>query len=269
MFLFYEESGDKKAPAIVFLHGGGIAAWMWKKQLEYFQDYHCIVPHLPDHGNSTGEKLVSIQDCASKVADIIKKVAGGKAHVVGHSLGGKIAVEMLSFCPEVMYSSVVASALFRPVKMMKMTHNMPVYNFTVWLMRFNGIVSYTVKQFQFPDDTYKENCKEDFRKLKADQLFRIYDQVYKNLKLPENLAKATIPVLVIAGAKEPKAMISSVFDVANTLPNARGVLMANTLHTFPWVRYEDFNQIIRDWIEEKPLTGDYIINIKSSNFHEI
>ena len=46
MPLYFEERGDKAATTIVFVHGGGTSGWMWGKQLEYFKDYHCLVPDL-------------------------------------------------------------------------------------------------------------------------------------------------------------------------------------------------------------------------------
>jgi len=33
--MYYEESGVMDAPTIVFIHGGGISGWMWKKQTDF------------------------------------------------------------------------------------------------------------------------------------------------------------------------------------------------------------------------------------------
>ena len=46
MAIYYVESGNKDAPTIVFIHGGGISGWMWAKQVEYFKDYHNDAYHV-------------------------------------------------------------------------------------------------------------------------------------------------------------------------------------------------------------------------------
>ena len=48
--LRYQEYGDKSAPLMMFLHGGGVSDWMWDQQILIFTKYHCIVPILPEHG---------------------------------------------------------------------------------------------------------------------------------------------------------------------------------------------------------------------------
>jgi len=48
--LYFKETSKNNDRTIVFMHGGGISGRMWNKQLEAFNDYHCIVPDLPEHG---------------------------------------------------------------------------------------------------------------------------------------------------------------------------------------------------------------------------
>ena len=46
--LYFESFGPPNAPSIVFLHGGGVAGWMWRKQIEALKSaYHCLAPDLP------------------------------------------------------------------------------------------------------------------------------------------------------------------------------------------------------------------------------
>ena len=42
MSLYIKETGKNSDETILFLHGDGIAGWMWDKQIESFSDYHCI-----------------------------------------------------------------------------------------------------------------------------------------------------------------------------------------------------------------------------------
>lgn len=43
--MIFKEFGDKNAPAIIFLHGGGLSWWSWEAQIERLQkNYRVITP---------------------------------------------------------------------------------------------------------------------------------------------------------------------------------------------------------------------------------
>ena len=46
MKLYIKETGQDNQETIIFLHGGGLAGWMWEEQVKAFNDYHCLVPDL-------------------------------------------------------------------------------------------------------------------------------------------------------------------------------------------------------------------------------
>jgi pimeloyl-ACP methyl ester carboxylesterase len=254
MPMYFEERGNKDAPTIVFIHGGGVSGWMWQKQWEAFGDYHVLVPDLPDHGKSTGEGQISIEDGADRIATLIMEHAnGGKAHVVGHSLGGKIIVQLLATHPELVCRAVVASALFRPIPLLSITMNMPSYKLAVWMMKSRRILDMQAAQFNFPNDFYREHFIADTSLQTANTLDRIYTQLNRHLVLPSGLEKAITPTLVIAGEKEPKAMRLSVSDVAGALPGAKACLIRGAIHNYPWVQHEAFNDAIRAWLEGRDI----------------
>jgi pimeloyl-ACP methyl ester carboxylesterase len=70
--LFFESCGPENAKSIVFLHGGGVGGWMWRKQVEALKaDYHCLVPDLPEQGKSTQAGPYTTEGAADSVADLI------------------------------------------------------------------------------------------------------------------------------------------------------------------------------------------------------
>jgi pimeloyl-ACP methyl ester carboxylesterase len=65
--LYFESFGNKDLPTIVFLHGGGAAGWMWKKQVEALSNrYHCLVPDLPEQGQSVNSGAFSMEKAATR-----------------------------------------------------------------------------------------------------------------------------------------------------------------------------------------------------------
>jgi pimeloyl-ACP methyl ester carboxylesterase len=119
MSVFVEESGDKQAPMMLFLHGGGLAGWMWEEQIDYFSRYHCVVVDLPGHGKSAHLPF-SIKSCAKQLIELIETYAPGKETVlVGLSLGAQIGLEVLSSRPDLVQAAMINSANVRPSPTLK------------------------------------------------------------------------------------------------------------------------------------------------------
>ena len=256
--MYYRESGNADEKTIVFLHGGGISGWMWDRQTAHFTCYHCIVPDLPEHGRSMMESPLSIEDCAKKIASLIRERAkGGKAHLIGHSLGAKIIVEILARSPEVIDRAVIVSALFRPIPMMRTLCNGPSYRLAVWMLKSKKVLAYTARQFGFTDPEDADRLTDDFSGLTVDSLDHIYGELFTHLRLPD-ISRADAPSLVIAGEKEPIAMRESVRDIAGVLPAGKGILFKDAGHDIPWRADEAFNRTVREWIENREMTSDRV-----------
>lgn len=85
-----EVNPTNSSTTIVFLHGLGVSSWMWQTQLDALsQHYRCLTIDLPGSGESQQGEWRSLQNAAEEVAEVIRQRApGGRAHVVGLSLGG-------------------------------------------------------------------------------------------------------------------------------------------------------------------------------------
>lgn len=250
MEMHVEQRGNKDAETIVFIHGGGVGGWMWEEQLKAFADYDCLVPDLPEHGESAAISPLTLEDCAERIAQLIRdRASGGKAILIGHSLGGKVIVQLLSQYPELVKKAVVASALFRPMLSMNAFLNRPTYRMIVWMMKQGRLLDMQAKQFKFPNAAYEENFKKDTRAQTVATLEHIYDELNKHLTIPLGLYRARLPVLVVAGEKEPKAMRGSVDDLIGMLPDAKKHMIPGALHNYPWAKAEEFNNLVREFLE--------------------
>ena len=86
------DAGDVR-PTIVFLHGTRLTGSQWASQVAALSDaYHCLAVDLPGHGNQHGVTF-TLEGAADRVGDLIRREAhGGRAIVVGLSLGGYVAM---------------------------------------------------------------------------------------------------------------------------------------------------------------------------------
>src|SRR5512146_1169003 len=114
--LAFQSSGEENEKTILFLHGGGVGGWTWDPVVARMQDFHCLVPDLPEHGRSMDVRPFTMELAANLAADLVRQQAhGGKAVVVGLSEGAQTVVQMLSSAPEVIERAVVSSALLLPM----------------------------------------------------------------------------------------------------------------------------------------------------------
>jgi pimeloyl-ACP methyl ester carboxylesterase len=264
--LYTSVYGDPTHPSILFLHGGGGAGWMWQAQVDALkQDYHLLVPDLPEHGRSAGIKPFSISGSVDLIAELIRTQArGGKAHVVGLSEGAQVTVALLAAAPELVDHAIVSSALVRPIAGMSlfgagtwtaMYRSIEPLNKYAWWARLN------MRSNGIPEQ-YLHETLETYKTLTAEAFAHVIVENQK-FRLPAGLEKVTAPTLVVAGRNEYKVMRLSVRDVTAAIPAAKGCLVQHTRkvsmaeeHNWSMTTPELFTHTVRAWIEGQPLPSE-------------
>lgn len=111
--VYWSVDGPPDAPPIVFLHGA-IVGGVWGPQVRALRDrYRCITVDLPGHGR-LAQVPFSFETAVDAVIRVIDAVAGGRAIVVGLSLGGYVAMATAARAPGRVRGLVVADASLEP-----------------------------------------------------------------------------------------------------------------------------------------------------------
>ncbi|MGH7711034.1 MAG: alpha/beta fold hydrolase [Gemmatimonadaceae bacterium] len=86
------EGGD--GPPMVLLHGAGEFAAVWMRVIPALnKTYRLVVPELPGHGESgIGEGPMDVARISEWLADLIRQTCASAPVLVGHLLGGVIAL---------------------------------------------------------------------------------------------------------------------------------------------------------------------------------
>lgn len=250
MALFFKEFGSANAQTLVLLHGGGGAGWMWQPQIEQLTDYHLLVPDLPEHGQSRALQPLTFADAAAQVAELIKaKAHGGRAHIVGLSLGAQTIVQLLSQSPEVIERAVISGALVRAIPGIGLTRLMTQmywpFKDAAWLVRAN------MKSLGIPDRYFAEFAA-DTKAMTLDSFVRV-TTANALFRIPPNLDRATVPTLFLVGQKELKLMHDSTCDLLKAMPSAQGCMVANAIHNWSMQLPDLFTQTVRAWIANRVL----------------
>lgn len=228
MVLHYQEHGDKSAPLMIFLHGGGVSGWMWDKQIQYFTQYHCIVPDLPEHGLSNDEMKFTIQDSAEELIELIEEKAGGKKVIlIGFSLGSQVIIQMLSIKPDLIDVAVINSALVRPISYAKSLIQ-PTIKLSFPLIKKRWFSKLQAKTLYLSDE-YFEKYYEESCQIKHDTLIRVLEE-NMSFEIPQDFGKANGKILVTVGEKEKAVMKKSAKDIVETNTNCTGVMIPDIGH---------------------------------------
>lgn len=112
--MWFAEMNPFAPESIVLLHILFSSHLEWKQVWPKLAEYHLLVPDLPCHSQSKGvcrKEDFSVELCADLVADMIRRQAhDGRAHIVGLSTGGFVAMELIRRHPDVVKSAMVAGA---------------------------------------------------------------------------------------------------------------------------------------------------------------
>jgi pimeloyl-ACP methyl ester carboxylesterase len=94
--LHYFASGteDRQRPAVVLVHGAAGHHLYWPPQVRRLPGQRILALDLPGHGRSDGIGHHSIRAYAHEVLDFMKALSVDAAVLVGHSMGGAIALEL-------------------------------------------------------------------------------------------------------------------------------------------------------------------------------
>jgi len=87
---------DATQPTVVLLHGAGMDHTVWQFQSRAFayRGYSVLSLDLPGHGRSDGPAPTTIAGYADVVAELLTKIGIDHAHIVGHSMGAFIGIEL-------------------------------------------------------------------------------------------------------------------------------------------------------------------------------
>eukprot|EP01096_Ripella_sp_DP13-Kostka_P018264 TRINITY_DN982_c0_g1_i1.p1 TRINITY_DN982_c0_g1~~TRINITY_DN982_c0_g1_i1.p1 ORF type:complete len:374 (-),score=138.79 TRINITY_DN982_c0_g1_i1:41-1081(-) len=97
------ENNPERTPTVVFLHGNSLSSQIFQRQYYGLKNYHTLFLDLPGCGRSQNgltNDVYSITNMTQIVLDVIKHFDVEDCYLVGHSLGGVIAIEASQYLPK-------------------------------------------------------------------------------------------------------------------------------------------------------------------------
>lgn len=111
--IFYTQGGSKSnSTPILFLHGWGISAEPYYEVLRLLAQQHSVfAPDLPSFARSSYPKLIPDYDSYAKfLLSSLDALNLQQVHLVGHSLGGGIAITLSALVPDRVKSLILVDS---------------------------------------------------------------------------------------------------------------------------------------------------------------
>lgn len=104
----YKSSGDSSNTCIIIVHGLFGSLDNWQSLAKKWSDkYYVISIDVRNHGKSFHSKDMSFKSLAKDIKNLCKILQINKFHLLGHSMGGKIAMEFASQYPDLLSSLII------------------------------------------------------------------------------------------------------------------------------------------------------------------
>lgn len=109
------EWGDKEKPGLIFVHGGAAHARWWSHLAPKFShNYHVAALDLSGHGDSGRRDRYSHSMWAQEIVTVCEAVGfAGPPVIVGHSLGGLVAIQTAATHGELFAGAVIVDSPVR------------------------------------------------------------------------------------------------------------------------------------------------------------
>ena len=243
------EFGQENTNVILLLHGGGLSWWNYRAAAQMLAErYHVVLPVLDGHADSDAS-FTTIEDNAARLISYIDTHFDGQILALGGlSLGGQIAVEMLSQRQSICRYALLESALVKPMKLTAALIG-PTFGMSYGLIKQKWFAKMQADYLGIPkalfDDYFRDTCKIR----KADMIAFLKANSMYNIK--PSLSETEAKVKILAGSKEQKNIRASAKLLHSAIPGSQLELLPGLRHGDLSINEpEQYAKILTDWIGE-------------------
>ena len=237
-------TGGKGEPLIV-IHGGGDSGNAWLRNVAELSKYYQVyLPDLPGFGRSkTASEDFDLSSYVTFVEDFSRSLGLERFHLVGHSLGGGIALRYALDFPHRIERLVLVSSLFlgREIALWARVMSLPVF-YRVARKTVAGVFRALVWLVR------KLHCP--LGKITPPSLLRM--SIGKSIMmvkgqttvLMSRLSELLMPTLLVWGANDNIVPARHAFLAARQIPNCQVRVFQNSGHSVYRQRIREFSDLL-------------------------
>jgi pimeloyl-ACP methyl ester carboxylesterase len=257
--LYYEELGD--GHPVVLIHGGGVDRRMWDTQLEPFAEHYRVIRYdVRKHGRSKGTS--SEYTDHGELHGLLEHLGVEKAVIVGHSMGGRIAVDFALQYPDMTGALVLDGpgiGGYIPDTDLILSY---ISELTEALEQEDSeraaevMLRYLTDGPQRTPEQVDSTVREQVRTMYLSTLGLDADSGQAYLLSPiaiGRLSEIGVPTLVIEGDLDMPEIIDLADVATREIPDARRVTIPGAAHMVNMEKVEEFNRAVLDFLDQLKL----------------
>jgi pimeloyl-ACP methyl ester carboxylesterase len=270
--LFIEETGPESSRGVVFIHGSCLRTDTWHYQMPGLGGHRLVFYDLRGHGLSQpkGDSEYTIRTLAGDLAKVIDSSELEEVVLVGHSVGGMIALELCSHLKEqseTVKGLIVLNTTYRPAaetllggslaKIERVTRR--PFDFlgsrAKYIQTLRTIIkpsdsifmavslagfgpSASASQIDFTYDMLAETP--------ADVIFDLIKS-YRDFDVRDVMHEIEVPTLVVGGTHDRLTSPDASEFLAQNIPDAKLKMFDRCGHMSMLERHRDLNRLLEDF----------------------
>jgi pimeloyl-ACP methyl ester carboxylesterase len=245
------ENYNKSRPSLVFLHYFGGSSCAWTEVIEKLAtDYHCVAPDLRGFGASNAlPENCAVKDYADDVADLISILTIENYALIGHSMGGKIALAFAARKPKNLQSLILLAPSPPTPEPMKETEREKQ-------LAAHGnrcVATDTICQAaggRLPGEVFARAINDNLRTSQA--AWKWWLESGSREDISSEVKKINVPVLVAVGGRD-EAMTPKLLkaEIVRRVKNASLIVIPEVKHLLPLEAPEKIADLIRRHCENR------------------
>jgi len=242
-------TGGRGEPLIVIHGGGGQGAQAWRNNLEELaRNYTMYVPDLPGFGGSqplSGDYF--IPELTEFINDFSRELGLDKFYLMGHSLGGGIALDYALKFPHKIKKLVLVSSmcLGREIAFWVrfLSHRLLIGVLGGIALAAIRFVKWLAKSLYAPNEFVEPICQTSV--YLGSSISTLKEQA---TVLMHRLSEIMVPTLVVWGAKDPVVPVRHAYAAAYLIPDCRVKVFADSGHSVYREKIKEFSRELMSFL---------------------
>jgi 3-oxoadipate enol-lactonase len=248
----FDEAGSG-SPPLLFLHGIGGHRSNFAGQLEHFGARHrCVAWSMPGYDDSPALDEMTFPALAGAVVDLLDRLDIDRAVLVGHSMGGMVALELAATCPQrlcglvlVATSTTFGGGSPRFVERFRAERLAPLDAGQTPADMAEGIVNRLVARPLLPP--VHAAAVAGMSTISA-RTYRAAVECILTFDRRPALGGLDLPTLLVAGAADPLVPLPVMEAMAGDIPGARLDVVEGAGHLVNLEAPGQFDRALEEWL---------------------
>ena len=250
--IFYYENKMGGTP-LLFIHGWLGSSLEWTYQLYYFNTKeHIIILDLPGFGKSDKPKIeYSIDFFTKQVVEFLKLLGYDEVILIGHSLGGMIALTIAIQNSKLVKKLIVISTCASFSQSIKNKWNLFWINI-VFRLVYKNFLKNIIKQIISTEKEDREFKRHLINALKIPKsvVLNTFKNMTSKFNINKKLSQIFHPTLIIYGNEDKIISKSMIINLEELISNSRIVVIEKSPHRVMIENHKKVNDIIDEFIKK-------------------